>query len=777
MNDPLSRIIATELQARPEQVDSAIRLLDEGNTVPFIARYRKEVTGGLDDTQLRQLETRLGYLRELEDRRQTILKSIDEQGKLTEQLAGAINATLSKTELEDLYLPYKPKRRTRGQIAIEAGLEPLADTLWQDPQQQPEQLAERYVDADKGVADVKAALDGARYILMERFAEDAALLAKVRDYLWKNAHLVSKVVEGKEEEGAKFRDYFDHHEPISQVPSHRALAMFRGRNEGVLQLALNADPQFEEAPRESQAELIIINHLNLRLNNAPADAWRKAVVNWTWRIKVLLHLETELMGTVRERAEDEAINVFARNMHDLLMAAPAGMRATMGLDPGLRTGVKVAVVDATGKLVATDTVYPHTGQAAKAAAIVAALCIKHNVELVAIGNGTASRETERFYLDLQKQFGDVRAQKVIVSEAGASVYSASELAAQEFPDLDVSLRGAVSIARRLQDPLAELVKIDPKSIGVGQYQHDVSQSQLAKKLDSVVEDCVNAVGVDLNTASVPLLTRVAGLTRIMAQNIVNWRDENGRFSNREQLLKVSRLGPKAFEQCAGFLRINHGDNPLDASTVHPEAYPVVQRILAATEQALQDLMGNASAVRSLKAVDFTDDKFGVPTVTDILKELEKPGRDPRPEFKTATFAEGVETLNDLQPGMILEGSVTNVTNFGAFVDIGVHQDGLVHISSLADKFVEDPHTVVKAGDIVKVKVMEVDLQRKRIALSMRLDEQPGEGSPRRGGNAPAQTRDNANRSAGGNKAKPRNAAPAGNSAMGDALAAAFGKKR
>lgn len=777
MNDPLSRIIATELQARPEQVDSAIRLLDEGNTVPFIARYRKEVTGGLDDTQLRQLETRLGYLRELEDRRQTILKSIDEQGKLTEQLAGAINATLSKTELEDLYLPYKPKRRTRGQIAIEAGLEPLADTLWQDPQQQPEQLAERYVDADKGVADVKAALDGARYILMERFAEDATLLAKVRDYLWKNAHLVSKVVEGKEEEGAKFRDYFDHHEPISQVPSHRALAMFRGRNEGVLQLALNADPQFEEAPRESQAELIIINHLNLRLNNAPADAWRKAVVNWTWRIKVLLHLETELMGTVRERAEDEAINVFARNMHDLLMAAPAGMRATMGLDPGLRTGVKVAVVDATGKLVATDTVYPHTGQAAKAAAIVAALCIKHNVELVAIGNGTASRETERFYLDLQKQFSDVRAQKVIVSEAGASVYSASELAALEFPDLDVSLRGAVSIARRLQDPLAELVKIDPKSIGVGQYQHDVSQSQLAKKLDSVVEDCVNAVGVDLNTASVPLLTRVAGLTRMMAQNIVNWRDENGRFSNREQLLKVSRLGPKAFEQCAGFLRINHGDNPLDASTVHPEAYPVVQRILAATEQALQDLMGNASAVRSLKAVDFTDDKFGVPTVTDILKELEKPGRDPRPEFKTATFAEGVETLNDLQPGMILEGSVTNVTNFGAFVDIGVHQDGLVHISSLADKFVEDPHTVVKAGDIVKVKVMEVDLQRKRIALSMRLDEQPGEGSPRRGGNAPAQARDNANRSAGGNKAKPRNATPAGNSAMGDALAAAFGKKR
>ncbi|MFV8869188.1 Tex family protein [Serratia fonticola] len=776
MTDPLSRIIATELQARPEQVDSAIRLLDEGNTVPFIARYRKEVTGGLDDTQLRQLETRLGYLRELEDRRQTILKSIEDQGKLTEQLAGAINATQSKTELEDLYLPYKPKRRTRGQIAIEAGLEPLADSLWQDPQQQPEQLAEGFVDAEKGVADVKAALDGARYILMERFAEDATLLAKVRDYLWKNAHLVSKVVEGKEEEGAKFRDYFDHHEPIAQVPSHRALAMFRGRNEGVLQLALNADPQFEETPRESQGELIITNHLNLRLNNAPADAWRKSVVNWTWRIKVLLHLETELMSTLRERAEDEAINVFARNMHDLLMAAPAGMRATMGLDPGLRTGVKVAVVDATGKLVATDTVYPHTGQAAKAAAVVAALCIKHKVELVAIGNGTASRETERFFAELQQQFPDVKAQKVIVSEAGASVYSASELAALEFPNLDVSLRGAVSIARRLQDPLAELVKIDPKSIGVGQYQHDVSQSQLAKKLDSVVEDCVNAVGVDLNTASVPLLTRVAGLTRMMAQNIVTWRDENGRFSNREQLLKVSRLGPKAFEQCAGFLRINNGDNPLDASTVHPETYPVVERILAATRQALQDLMGNPSAVRSLKASDFTDEKFGVPTVTDILKELEKPGRDPRPEFKTATFAEGVETLNDLQVGMILEGSVTNVTNFGAFVDIGVHQDGLVHISSLADKFVEDPHTVVKAGDIVKVKVMEVDLQRKRIALSMRLDEQLGEGSPRRGGgnnNAPA--RDKNSRPA-ANKPKPRNSTPAGNSAMGDALAAAFGKK-
>ncbi|MDY4333599.1 Tex family protein [Pectobacterium brasiliense] len=777
MNDSLSHIIASELQARTEQVDAAVRLLDEGNTVPFIARYRKEVTGGLDDTQLRQLETRLGYLRELEDRRQTILKSIDEQGKLTPQLATAINGTLSKTELEDLYLPYKPKRRTRGQIAIEAGLEPLADGLWQDPSQEPELTAQAYVDAEKGVADVKAALDGARYILMERFAEDATLLAKVRHYLWKNAHLVSRVVEGKEEEGAKFRDYFDHHEPIAQVPSHRALAMFRGRNEGVLQLALNADPQHEEAPRESYCEQIIIDHLNLRLGNAAADSWRRAVISWTWRIKVLLHLETELMGSVREKAEDEAINVFARNMHDLLMAAPAGMRATMGLDPGLRTGVKVAVVDATGKLVATDTIYPHTGQAAKAATVVAALCLKHQVELVAIGNGTASRETERFFLDTQKQFPDIKAQKVIVSEAGASVYSASELAALEFPDLDVSLRGAVSIARRLQDPLAELVKIDPKSIGVGQYQHDVSQSLLAKKLDAVVEDCVNAVGVDLNTASVALLTRVAGLTRMMAQNIVTWRDENGRFHNREQLLKVSRLGPKAFEQCAGFLRINNGNNPLDASTVHPEAYPIVERILAATEQALQELMGNPNALRNLKPSDFTDERFGVPTVTDIIKELEKPGRDPRPEFKTASFADGVETLNDLLPGMILEGAVTNVTNFGAFVDIGVHQDGLVHISSLADHFVDDPHKVVKAGDIVKVKVMEVDLQRKRIALTMRLDEQPGDTTSRRGGgNARGDSNTSSRQPAGKSRPRPASAPVAGNSAMGDALAAAFKKR-
>ncbi|MEQ1976371.1 Tex family protein [Xenorhabdus sp. SGI240] len=778
MNESLSRIIAGELQAQPQQILAAISLLDEGNTVPFIARYRKEATGGLDDTQLRQLESRLGYLRELSNRRQTILKSIEEQGKLTVELTEAINATLSKTELEDLYLPYKPKRRTRGQTAIEAGLEPLADLLWQDPQQEPELAAAAYVNADKGVTDTKAALDGARYILMERFAEDATLLAKVREYLWKNAHLVSKVIEGKEEEGAKFSDYFDHHEAIATVPSHRALAMFRGRNEGILQLSLNADPQFEEAPKESHCEQIITDHLNLRLNNAPADNWRKAVVSWTWRIKVLLHLETELMGTLREKAENEAINVFARNLNDLLMAAPAGMRATMGLDPGLRTGVKVAVVDATGKLIATDTIYPHTGQENKAAAIVAALCTKHQVELVAIGNGTASRETERFFVNVQKQYPDVTAQKVVVSEAGASVYSASELAALEFPDLDVSLRGAVSIARRLQDPLAELVKIEPKSIGVGQYQHDVSQTLLAKKLDNVVEDGVNSVGVDLNTASVALLTRVAGLTRTVAQNIVNWRDENGRFDNRNQLLKVSRLGPKAFLQCAGFLRINQGDNPLDASTVHPEAYPVVEKILATTQQTLPELMGNPANLRNLSAQEFTTEKFGIPTVTDILKELEKPGRDPRPEFKTATFTDGVETMSDLQAGMILEGTVTNVTNFGAFVDIGVHQDGLVHISSLSDRFVEDPHTIVKTGDIVKVKVMDVDLNRKRIALTMRLDEQPGETQARRSaqeGNR--QDRNNRNGNGRNRPASRSGSAPLANSAMSDALAAAFNKKR
>ncbi|WP_276831716.1 Tex family protein [Frischella perrara] len=764
INTQISHIIAGELTVKPEQVLSAITLLDEGSTVPFIARYRKEVTGGLDDTQLRTLDSRLSYLRELNDRKQTILKSIAEQGKLTPELEQSISNTLNKTELEDLYLPYKPKRRTRGQIAIEAGLEPLADTLWQQPNVDPEIEASQYINQDKGVLDSKSALDGARYILMERFAEDAALLAKIRHYLWHNAHLVSQVNAGKEEEGAKFRDYFDHHELISKVPSHRALAMFRGRNEGFLQLSLNADPLSEEPPKESYCEQIIIEHLNIHFNDQPADKWRKAVINWTWRIKILMHMETDLMTTLRERAEEEAINVFAANLHDMLMAAPAGMKVTMGMDPGLRTGVKIAVVDATGKLVATETIYPHTGQADKAAMIVAALCLKYQVQLVAIGNGTASRETERFYLDIQKRYPEVKAQKVIVSEAGASVYSASELAAQEFPDLDVSLRGAVSIARRLQDPLAELVKIDPKSIGVGQYQHDVSQTQLAKKLDAVVEDGVNAVGVNLNTASVMLLARIAGLNKVIAQNIVDYRNDNGQFIDRKQLLKVSRLGPKAFEQCAGFLRIMDGKNPLDASAVHPEAYPVVEKILTAVNKPLKDVMGDSALLRSLKVNDFTDEHFGVPTVTDIIKELDKPGRDPRPEFKTAQFTENVETMNDLKIGMIMEGAVTNVTNFGAFVDIGVHQDGLVHISALSDQFVEDPRTVVKTGDIVKVKVIEVDIARKRIALSMRLNDQAGNANK-----ASDQPRKKS-------QSNPTKASLVTNNAMGNAFAAAFKKK-
>ena len=722
LNQQISQLIAQELHVRDSQILAAIQLLDDGNTIPFIARYRKEATGGLDDTQLRHFETRLIYLRELEERRQTILKSIEEQGKLTDELRDKIQATQSKTELEDLYLPFKPKRRTKGQIAIEAGLEPLADLLWNEPKTVPETTALDYVSAEKGVADVKAALDGARYILMERFAEDAGLLAKVRDYLSKNALLVSKVLEGKEVEGAKFQDYFDHQELLKNVPSHRALAMFRGRNEGILQLSLNADPEAEEGSRQSYCEEIIRDYLGVRFTGQPADKWREQVIAWTWKIKVALHLETELMATLREKAEDEAIDVFARNLTALLMAAPAGAKNTMGLDPGLRTGVKVAVVDNTGKLLATDTIYPHTGQMERAMLSIFQLIKQHNVELIAIGNGTASRETERFAKDVIKEIKEHKPQTVVVSEAGASVYSASELAAQEFPDLDVSLRGAVSIARRLQDPLAELVKIEPKAIGVGQYQHDVNQSQLARKLDAVVEDCVNAVGVDLNTASVPLLARVAGMTKTIAQNIVAYRDENGRFDSREQLKKVPRLGPKAFEQCAGFMRIAAGNNPLDASGVHPEAYPVVEKILQATEQSIQDLMGNAGLVRQLDAKQFTDEQFGLPTVQDIFKELEKPGRDPRGEFKTATFAEGVEEITDLKAGMILEGTVTNVTNFGAFVDIGVHQDGLVHISSLSDKFVEDPHQVVKTGDVVKVKVLEVDVARRRIALTMRLDE-------------------------------------------------------
>ena len=722
LNQQISQTIAAELNVQPNQIFAAIQLLDNGNTIPFIARYRKEVTGGLDDTQLRHFETRLIYLRELEERRQTILKSIEEQGKLTDELRDKILQTESKTELEDLYLPYKPKRRTKGQIAVEAGLEPLADLLWNEPNHDPETTAADYINAEKGFADIKSVLDGARYILMERFAEDAALLAKVRQYLSQSAVIFSRVLEGKEAEGIKFQDYFDHQEPLRNVPSHRALAMFRGRNEGILQLGLNADPDAEESSRHSYCEEIIREHLGVRLANQAADKWREQVISWTWKIKVALHLETELMGALREKAEEEAISVFARNLSALLMAAPAGAKNTMGLDPGLRTGVKVAVVDNTGKLLATDTIYPHTGQLNAAQLSIYKLIKQHNVELIAIGNGTASRETERFAKEVIKEISENKPQTVVVSEAGASVYSASELAAAEFPELDVSLRGAVSIARRLQDPLAELVKIEPKAIGVGQYQHDVNQSQLARKLDAVVEDCVNAVGVDLNTASVALLARVAGMSKTLAQNIVAYRDDNGRFDSREQLKKVPRLGPKAFEQCAGFMRITNGKNPLDASGVHPEAYAVVEKILRATEQSIQDLMGNASAVRQLDAKQFTDEQFGLPTVQDIFKELEKPGRDPRGEFKTAVFMAGVEEITDLKTGMILEGTITNVTNFGAFVDIGVHQDGLVHISSLSDKFVEDPHQVVKTGDVVKVKVLEVDVARKRIALTMRLDE-------------------------------------------------------
>ncbi len=756
--------IAGELNARPEQVQAAVRLLDEGATVPFIARYRKEVTGGLDDSQLRTLESRLGYLRELADRRQVILRSIEEQGRLTPELARELNDADSKTRLEDLYLPYKPKRRTKGQMAIEAGLEPLADLLLGDPMKDPEQEAVRFLNAEQGITDGKAALDGARYILMERFAEQADLLEKLRDYLWQNSTLRARVVAGKEQEGAKFKDYFEHDEPLHKAPSHRVLAMLRGRNEGILNLALVTGEDEGTSPCEG----IIAHHLRLNLQHRPADKWLQGVVSWTWKIKLSLQMETELIGRIRESAEEDAIKVFAMNLKDLRMAAPAGMRCTMGLDPGIRTGVKVAVVDATGKLVDTATIYPfepkrHVDQSLKT---LNELCQKHKVELISIGNGTASRETDRLVSDLFERYPATKAQKIVVSEAGASVYSASELASQEFPDLDVSIRGAVSIARRLQDPLAELVKIDPKSIGVGQYQHDVGQSQLARRLDAVVEDCVNAVGVDVNTASVALLNRVSGLSQTLAQNIVAYRDENGAFQHRQQLLKVSRLGPKAFEQCAGFLRIRGGSNPLDGSAVHPESYPVVERILAKLEQTVDSLLGNSSLLRTLKPTDYTDEQFGVPTVTDIIGELDKPGRDPRPEFKTATFKEGVEKISDLVPEMVLEGVVTNVTNFGAFVDIGVHQDGLVHISSLTDRFVKDPREVVKAGDIVRVKVLEVDVPRKRISLTMRLDEKAGQPARK-----PAEPRHTGNARP---KQAPRQSAPT-EGAMGNAFAAALSK--
>ena len=757
--------IAAEIAARPEQVLATITLLEEGATVPFIARYRKEVTGGLDDTQLRHLEQRLTYLRELEERRQVILKTIDEQGKLTPELKNDILAADNKTRLEDLYLPYKAKRRTKGQIAIEAGIQPLADALLQHPKLNPQTEATSYINADAGFADEKAVLDGAKYILMERFAEDANLLARLRQHLAQHAVVKSTVVVGKEQEGAKFRDYFAHTESWKTTPSHRALAMLRGRNEGVLQLQLVPDANEDTA--HSLCEQMIASHFNIKDEGRPADAFLRTAVQWTWKVKLHLSLENDLLGELREKAEEEAIKVFARNLKDLLMAAPAGMRTTLALDPGLRTGVKVTAIDETGKLLAQTTIFPHAPQNMwdKSVRTLVALCQQHKVELIAIGNGTASRETDKLAADVIKALGSNTIQKVMVSEAGASVYSASELAAQEFPDLDVSLRGAVSIGRRLQDPLAELVKIEPKAIGVGQYQHDVNQSLLTKSLDGVVEDCVNAVGVDLNTASVALLSRVAGLNKTLAQNIVFHRDSHGRFNERKELLKVPRLGPKAFEQAAGFLRISKGKNPLDASSVHPEAYPLVEKILSAHQKSVEQIIGNSSFLKSIDANAFADEHFGVPTITDILKELDKPGRDPRPEFKTASFKEGVETLQDLKPGMQLEGVVTNVTNFGAFVDIGVHQDGLVHISSLTDKFVSDPHQVVKAGDVVKVKVLEVDAGRKRIALTMRMDEQP---APRATDSQPGRSQPKAQ--------APRQAKVAdSNAAMGNAFAEAFAK--
>jgi len=767
----ISRRIAEELGVREQQVNATVTLLDEGATVPFIARYRKEVTGSLDDSQLRTLEERLRYLRELEDRRGTILNSIEEQGKLTDELRASIEAADTKNRLEDLYLPYKPKRRTKAQIAREAGLEPLADTLYDDPTQDPETVAAGYLNPEAGVEDIKAALDGARYILMERFAEDAELLGALRDFVWQEGQLKVTVVEGKENEGAKFRDYFDHVEPLRKVPSHRALAILRGRNEGILAYSIVMSDAEEDRRQPHPAEQRIAAHWRIRDNGRAADKWLSDVVRWTWRVKLSTQIETDLIAQVREAAETEAINVFAANLKDLLLLAPAGPRPTLGLDPGLRTGVKVAVIDGTGQVVDHGAIFPHAPQNKwdQSIAQMAAWCQKYKIELVAIGNGTASRETEKLVGDLCKRYPELKLARIVVNESGASIYSASEFASRELPDLDVTIRGAVSIARRLQDPLAELVKIEPKSIGVGQYQHDVSQVQLSRSLDAVVEDCVNGVGVDLNTASVPLLTRVSGLNPSIAQNIVDFRNQNGKFTSRKQLLKVSRLGDRTFEQAAGFLRIAGGENPLDRSSVHPEAYGVVEAIAERNGKKVEDILGDSAFLRSLNPQDYVTEQFGLPTIKDIISELEKPGRDPRPEFRFAHFEEGVETLNDLKPGMVLEGSVTNVTNFGAFVDIGVHQDGLVHISALSHTFVKDPREVVKAGDIVKVKVMEVDIPRKRIGLSMRMDDQPGaDNKPARGADR------NSGRSA-GRKPQAGQGAPQG--AMAGALAQAMASAR
>jgi uncharacterized protein len=721
MTKSISQRIAQELSVAPSQVDAAIKLLDEGSTVPFISRYRKEVTGALDDTQMRQLEERLNYLRDMEDRRQTILTSVADQGKLSPDLEAAINNAETKNRLEDLYLPYKPRRRSKALIAREAGLEPLADALLGDPTLDPDTVASAYTNESAGFPDSKTVLDGARQILMERFAEDADLLAALRQFLLDHALLASRMMDGKEQEGAKFRDYYAHTEALAKVPSHRALAMFRGRNEGVL--SLNLMMHVEEKPTDTHpCEAMIADHWQIANHQRAADQWLLEAVRWTWRVKLLTHLHTDLLGQLRERAEKEAIQVFADNLKDLLLASPAGPRATIGLDPGLRTGVKVAVVDANGKVLDHGAIYPHEPRKRlqEAEATLLHMIRQHKVVLIAVGNGTAGRETDKFVGELLRNHPDLDVRKAMVNESGASIYSASEFAAREFPDLDVTIRGAVSIARRLQDPLAELVKIEPKSIGVGQYQHDVSQLQLSKQLERVVEDCVNAVGVDVNTASVPLLARVSGLNQSIAGNIVALRDQQGSFRNRRAMLRVSRFGEKTFEQAAGFLRVVGGDNPLDASAVHPESYRVVNAIAERQQRELGSMIGDATFLRALNPADYTDENVGLPTVKDIIVELAKPGRDPRPEFKVAHFQDGVEKMSDLEPDMVLEGTVTNVTAFGAFVDVGVHQDGLVHISALADRFVKDPREVVKAGDIVRVKVMAVDIARKRIGLSMRL---------------------------------------------------------
>jgi len=718
--------ISTELGVKEQQVQAAVELLDSGATVPFIARYRKEVTGSLDDAQLRTLEERLRYLRELEDRRKVILDSVREQGKLDATLEAAIMAADSKSRLEDIYLPYKPKRRTKAEMAREAGLEPLADLLMTQPLNEPEASAAQFVSVDKNVADVAAALEGARAILVERFAENADLIGTLREELWTNGRLKSTVRDGKQEAGAKFKDYFEFSEALKKMPSHRVLALSRGEGEEILSLTVEPDDG-ETRPTISAYELRIMSAFGIADQGRPGDKWLVDTARWAWRTRIFTTLSIDLRMRLWSAAEEEAVRVFASNLRDLLLAAPGGARPTLGLDPGYRTGVKVAVVDATGKVVATSTIYPHEPQRRwdEALAVLMKLVREHKVELVAIGNGTASRETDKLAIELVKKLSDLKLHKVVVSEAGASVYSASAYASEELPDLDVTLRGAVSIARRLQDPLAELVKIDPKSIGVGQYQHDLSEFKLSRSLGAVVEDCVNGVGVDLNTASPPLLARVSGIGAGLAESIVSYRDAHGSFRSRKALMDVPRLGPKAFEQCAGFLRISGGDDPLDASAVHPESYPVVRRIMESTKSDIRGLIGNAPVLRALKPQAFADDKFGIPTVTDILRELEKPGRDPRPAFKTAEFKDGVETLSDLRPGMVLEGAVTNVAAFGAFVDIGVHQDGLVHVSAMSKTFVKDPRSVVKPGDIVRVKVLEVDQPRKRISLSLRLDDEIG----------------------------------------------------